>query len=38
MPHCEADLYEDILRANWTPERISNILLIANQLEDYVLA
>jgi hypothetical protein len=38
MPHCEAELYENILRANWTLERISNILLVANQLDDYVLA
>jgi len=38
MPHCEVDLYEDFLRANWTLERISNILLVANQLDDYVLA
>ena len=38
MPHCETELYESILRANWTLERISNILLIANHLEDYVVA
>jgi hypothetical protein len=36
MPHCDRDLYEKILRVNWTVEQLQNILLIANHFGDYV--
>jgi hypothetical protein len=36
MPHCDMHLYENILKSNWTREAISNVLLIANHLHDYV--
>ena len=35
MPHCELDLYENLLRANWTSSRLPNVLLVANALSDY---
>jgi hypothetical protein len=36
MPHCDMQLYENILKRNWTRDAISNVLLIANRLLDYV--
>jgi len=35
MPHCDRNLYENVLRANWTSERLQNILFIANRFSDY---
>ncbi|KAH9946282.1 uncharacterized protein BXZ73DRAFT_95787 [Epithele typhae] len=35
MPHCDLHLYENLLRENWSPERLPNVLLIANRLGDY---
>ncbi|KAF5365629.1 hypothetical protein D9758_003286 [Tetrapyrgos nigripes] len=36
MPHCDIELYENVLRKNWTGERLSNLILVSNRLEDYV--
>ncbi|KAF9264732.1 hypothetical protein L218DRAFT_200346 [Marasmius fiardii PR-910] len=36
MPHCDVDLYEQVLKANWSENRIRNLVLIGNRLEDYV--
>ncbi|KAI0747921.1 hypothetical protein C8Q80DRAFT_1120536 [Daedaleopsis nitida] len=35
MPHCDLHLYENLFRENWSLERLSNILLIANRLSEY---
>lgn len=36
MPHCDLSLYENILRANWTPQRLARLVLVANNLSDYI--
>ncbi|KAF9009426.1 SRR1-domain-containing protein [Cyathus striatus] len=36
MPHCDMELYESLLRANWSRERLSRLFLLANRLEEYV--
>ncbi|KAJ7176832.1 SRR1-domain-containing protein, partial [Mycena filopes] len=36
MPHCDLDLYEGVLAANWSEEKLPNAILIANRLGDYV--
>jgi|SRR5882762_4427183 hypothetical protein len=36
MPHCDRNLYENILRENWTRARLRNMLLIANRFSEYV--
>ncbi|TFK42996.1 SRR1-domain-containing protein, partial [Crucibulum laeve] len=36
MPHCDMELYESLLRANWAPERLCNLFLVANHLKDYL--
>ncbi|KAJ6630662.1 SRR1-domain-containing protein, partial [Mycena sp. CBHHK59/15] len=36
MPHCDMDLYENLLRANWSREQLSRVILISNRLGDYV--
>jgi hypothetical protein len=36
MPHCDIDIYENLLQANWSKEKLSNILLVANRLADYL--
>jgi len=35
MPHCDRNLYENILRENWTKDRLQNMLLIANRFSEY---
>ncbi|KAI0336322.1 hypothetical protein GY45DRAFT_1222945, partial [Cubamyces sp. BRFM 1775] len=35
MPHCDLHLYENLLRENWSPAQLPNVLLIANRLSDY---
>ncbi|KAI0721566.1 SRR1-domain-containing protein [Cerioporus squamosus] len=35
MPHCDLHLYENLLRENWSRERLPNVLLIANPLSEY---
>jgi hypothetical protein len=36
MPHCDMELYENILKANWSPEKLSNLLFVSNRLLDYI--
>jgi hypothetical protein len=36
MPHCDRNLYENVLRANWTKEGLQNMLLVANRFSEYV--
>ncbi|KAL0580242.1 translation machinery-associated protein 20 [Marasmius crinis-equi] len=36
MPHCDMELYEAVLEANWSEPQIRTLGLIANRLEDYV--
>jgi hypothetical protein len=36
MPHCDKHLYESILRSNWTPHVLPNVLFLTNRLKDYV--
>lgn len=35
MPHCDLHLYENLFRENWSAQRLPNILLIANRLNEY---
>ncbi|KAH8107196.1 SRR1-domain-containing protein [Cristinia sonorae] len=36
MPHCDLHLYENLIHENWTTDRMSRLLLIANRLSEYV--
>ena len=36
MPHCDIELYENILKANWSRDRLSNLFLLGNRLATYV--
>jgi hypothetical protein len=36
MPHCDLVIYENLLKANWSKEKLPNILLVANRLADYL--
>lgn len=36
MPHCDIDMYENLLQANWSKQNLSNIVLVANRLADYL--
>ncbi|OCH95619.1 hypothetical protein OBBRIDRAFT_788168 [Obba rivulosa] len=35
MPHCDLQLYENLLRANWTRTALPRVVLIANRLSEY---
>lgn len=35
MPHCEAELYDNLLEANWRPDLLNNITLFGNSFEAY---
>lgn len=35
MPHCEAELYNNLLRANWKPNLLKNMVLFGNSFEAY---
>ncbi|EMD38602.1 hypothetical protein CERSUDRAFT_94134 [Gelatoporia subvermispora B] len=35
MPHCDLQLYENLLRANWTRAALPRVVLIANRLSEY---
>ncbi|KAM3359873.1 protein SENSITIVITY TO RED LIGHT REDUCED 1 [Capsicum galapagoense] len=35
MPHCEAELYDNLLEANWCPDLLDNITLFGNSFEAY---
>ena len=36
MPHCDIGLHERLFRYNFSPEKLSNVLMIANDLAVYV--
>lgn len=36
MPHCDMTLYESVLKANWTLQRLGNMLLIGNPISEYI--
>ncbi|XP_071731659.1 protein SENSITIVITY TO RED LIGHT REDUCED 1-like [Rutidosis leptorrhynchoides] len=36
MPHCEAELYDNMLKANWRYENLKQIILFGNSFEKYV--
>ncbi|KAF8061556.1 hypothetical protein FPV67DRAFT_284969 [Lyophyllum atratum] len=36
MPHCDLELYENLISANWSKERLPNVILVANRLADYI--
>ncbi|KAJ1426959.1 Sensitivity To Red Light Reduced-like, SRR1 [Sesbania bispinosa] len=35
MPHCEAELYNNLLQANWKPSLLKNMVLFGNSFETY---
>ncbi|KAK9282804.1 hypothetical protein L1049_011026 [Liquidambar formosana] len=35
MPHCEAELYDNLLQANWRAEMLNHIVLFGNSFESY---
>ncbi|KAI5410845.1 protein SENSITIVITY TO RED LIGHT REDUCED 1 [Lathyrus oleraceus] len=35
MPHCEAELYSNLLQANWKPSFLNNMVLFGNSFEEY---
>jgi len=37
MPHCEAELYEGVLAANWNPVTLNNVAILGNSFEEYDL-
>jgi len=37
MPHCDLPFYNNLFEANWSPERLGNMILLGNDLEDYVV-
>lgn len=36
MPHCDMNLYERVIRANWTFQGLCGIIFVTNRLGDYV--
>ena len=36
MPHCELELYDAVLAANWDAGRLSTIAILGNSFSDYV--
>ena len=37
MPHCPKELYNNLLWANWSPECLSNVILLGNSLSNMAL-
>lgn len=35
MPHCEAELYDNLLHANWQVEQLNRVVLFGNSFETY---
>ncbi|CAL5380259.1 unnamed protein product [Camellia sinensis] len=35
MPHCEAELYDNLLQANWRSDMLNRIILFGNSFETY---
>lgn len=36
MPHCDLQLYERVIRANWTLDGLCKAVFLANRFRDYV--
>ncbi|KAF9246484.1 hypothetical protein BU15DRAFT_85244 [Melanogaster broomeanus] len=36
MPHCDLKLYEIVIRANWSYQRLCDIMFLANRFSDYI--
>ena len=36
MPHCDVQLYDNLLRENWTRGRLEQLVLIANRFSEYL--
>ncbi|KAF8188379.1 SRR1-domain-containing protein [Pholiota molesta] len=36
MPHCDIELYDAVLRANWSTTGLSNLFILGNRLQEYV--
>ncbi|KAF9566245.1 SRR1-domain-containing protein, partial [Agrocybe pediades] len=36
MPHCDIELYDAIIRANWSEQGLSNLFLLGNSLQEYL--
>ncbi|KAF8911160.1 SRR1-domain-containing protein, partial [Gymnopilus junonius] len=36
MPHCDIELYDALLRANWCQESLPRLFLLGNQLREYL--
>lgn len=36
MPHCDIELYDHFLRANWSEEGMGRVILVGNDLAAYV--
>lgn len=37
MPHCDIELYKNVLESNWSRERLSMVLVLGNPLDQYLL-
>ncbi|EXB62663.1 hypothetical protein L484_023959 [Morus notabilis] len=35
MPHCEAELYDNLLQENWRIEHLNNLVIFGNSFENY---
>lgn len=35
MPHCEDWLYDNLLQANWTPQKLSRLVILGNSFSSY---
>ncbi|KAI9087365.1 hypothetical protein K1719_030685 [Acacia pycnantha] len=36
MPHCDVDLYNNLLEANWEPNLLSNVIIFGNSFDTYI--
>ncbi|KAJ3975228.1 SRR1-domain-containing protein [Lentinula raphanica] len=36
MPHCDLTLYESVLAARWSLERLRNVVFVGNHFDDYI--
>ncbi|KZO95152.1 SRR1-domain-containing protein [Calocera viscosa TUFC12733] len=38
MPHCDLPFYNNLFEINWSRERLANMILLGNNLDDYVVS
>lgn len=36
MPHCDIELYDALLRANWSALGLARLFLVGNALQEYI--